>query len=121
MAPCPGLGTGIGHDRRTGRREAHTDHITKTIKDLKQAQGALRLGEDRFRLSFQASPDVIAITRLSDGHYLDINEGFVAITGYSRKEVIGRITQEIGIYQDSPDRQRLVAETAKPRPIKQSN
>jgi len=54
-----------------------------------RAEQALRHSEERFRLAFNTSPDAILITRLKDGVYVDINDGFTAITGYTRKELIG--------------------------------
>jgi len=40
--------------------------------------------------------------------YIDINEGFTQITGYSREEVVGKTSLELDIWADSGDRQRLV-------------
>jgi two-component system, cell cycle sensor histidine kinase and response regulator CckA len=40
--------------------------------------------------------------------YVDVNNGFCTLTGYSRDEVIGRTSAEINIWQNPADRQRLV-------------
>jgi PAS domain S-box-containing protein len=39
---------------------------------------------------------------------VDINEGFIRATGYTREEVIGRTSLEIDIWHDPADRQKLV-------------
>jgi PAS domain S-box-containing protein len=88
----------------TQKRRARAEEAAR-----RQAQEALSLSEKKFRLAFHTSPDAIAITRLSDGRYVDINQGFLATTGYGREEIIGHTTQEISIYHDPGDRQRLVA------------
>jgi PAS domain S-box-containing protein len=68
----------------------------------------LRESEERFRIAFQTSPDAIAITRISDGAYVAVNEGFLALTGYTEAELIGRSSLDLGIWDDPADRGRLV-------------
>lgn len=71
---------------------------------------ALRLSEEKFKLAFETSPDAISITRLSDGTFISVNEGFEQITGYSRHEVIGRTSTEINLWKDPRDRQNVAKE-----------
>jgi len=83
-------------------------HITRDITEQKHKEEALLESEERFRLTFQTSPDSININRLSDGLYLDVNDGFTAMTGYSKEEVIGKSSLELNIWHNPQDRQRLV-------------
>ncbi|MBN2340998.1 MAG: PAS domain S-box protein [Deltaproteobacteria bacterium] len=82
--------------------------ITRDISTLKQTMSSLQMMEERFRLAFHINPDSININRISDGVYLDINEGFTELTGYTREEVIGRSSLEINIWNHPADRARLV-------------
>lgn len=82
----------------------------KIESQRRKTQEALRQSEERFRLAFLTSPDAININRLEDGLYVDINEGFTALTGYTRDEVIGRTSLEIQIWADHRDRERLTAQ-----------
>ena len=75
----------------------------------KRAEEALRASEEKFRLAFQTSPDSVNLNRVHDGMYLDSNEGFTKITGYTREDVIGKTSLELNIWDDPEDRQRLVA------------
>lgn len=62
----------------------------KALRDQKRkADDALRLSEDKFSKAFRISPDAISITRLSDGSYIEINEGFTHLVGYQPEEVAG--------------------------------
>lgn len=82
--------------------------ITLDITGLKTADEALRESEERFRLTFHTSPDSINLNRMSDGMYIDINEGFTELTGYTRDDVMGKTSLDINIWKDPEDRKRLV-------------
>lgn len=82
--------------------------ITRDISELKAAEKALLEREELFRLAFQTSPDSINLNRASDGMYIDINEGFTNIMGYSRDDAIGRTSLSLDIWRDPRDRKRLV-------------
>jgi len=82
--------------------------IARDISELKTAEASLRAIEERFRLAFHTSPDSINLNRVSDGKYVDINQGFTDLTGYTREDVIGKTSLEINIWKDPDDRKRLV-------------
>lgn len=74
----------------------------------RKAEEALRRSEERFRLTFLTSPDAICITRLKDGLFEDINDGFTQFTGYTREEAVGRTSPEIDIWNDPEARGELI-------------
>ncbi len=78
------------------------------VTEQNRAQEALRESEERFRTAFRVSPDSININRLSDGMYVDINEGFTRIMGYTREDCIGASSLDLDIWADPEDRKRLV-------------
>lgn len=82
---------------------------SRDISERMQAEESLRESEEKFSNAFQISPDSININRLSDGMYLDVNEGFLRMTGYEAGEVLGKTSIEISIWGDPKDRVRLVA------------
>ena len=78
---------------------------------MKHSEGRFfALSEERYRTAFQMSVDAISITNLEDGRYIETNQAFLDITGFTRQEVIGRKALEIGIWADPGDRRRLVEE-----------
>jgi len=85
--------------------------VIMTVSDITrrlQEQKELGKSQERFRLTFQTSPDSININRLSDGLYIDINDGFTSILGFTRQDVIGKTSLELNIWVDPNDRNRLV-------------
>ena len=82
-----------------------------TIQDItlrKRAEDALRLTEERYRATFQASLDLVSIGQLDGGMYIDVNQAFLDTMGYERDEVIGHTSLELGIWETPSDRQRIV-------------
>ncbi len=94
----------LDRDGSTNGMVATIDNITDQVS----AEQTLINSEERFRTAFHTSPDSININRLEDGMYIDINDGFTAITGYSREDALGRTSAEINIWDDPKDRQKLV-------------
>ena len=66
-----------------------------------------RLSTNHFRLAFHTSPDAINISRVSDGTYIDVNDSFAKITGYSREEILTDPSIHLDIWKDRKDRERL--------------
>ncbi|MDX2240259.1 MAG: PAS domain S-box protein [Leptolyngbyaceae cyanobacterium bins.302] len=64
--------------------------------------------ETKFATIFRCSPAAIAISRLTDGRYVDVNETFERYTGYSREEVVGQVATELDIWINPQQRQHLV-------------
>jgi len=97
-----------GEKRPVGNGTAQIRIALSDISKEKKAETALRESEERYRTAFQTSPDAININRLADGLYLDINQGFTRLTGWTRDEVLGRTSRQINIWRNLGDRQRLV-------------
>ena len=82
--------------------------VSTDIGDLKKAQRALHESEESHRTILEAAPYSIAISRLSDWTYILANDTLCRRTGYSKEEVIGRTTSDIGLYKDPADRGRFI-------------
>jgi diguanylate cyclase (GGDEF)-like protein/PAS domain S-box-containing protein len=78
------------------------------LTHVRRTEKMLRESEERFAKIFQASPDAIVISRLSDGRYVEVNQAWLEVFGYSREEIVGRTSTEIGIWVDPAERTRLV-------------
>jgi len=58
---------------------------------------------------FNTSPDAAALSRISDGVIVHVNDGFCALSGYSRAEVIGRSSLKVNLWKDYDERRRVSA------------
>ena len=70
---------------------------------------ALKRSEERFEKAFRASPAAVSISTLDEGRFIDANEGYLALTGYSRDELIGRTAGELGLWADPAEQQEIKA------------
>jgi len=84
--------------------------VARDISERARAYELLRLSEEKFATAFRVSPDSVNLNRLSDGTYLEVNEGFTAIAGYQPEEVLGKSSLELNIWANPADRLRLVQE-----------
>jgi len=78
------------------------------ITERKQAENALKESEERFSKAFRSSPDMIVITTVEEGRFVEVNDSFTHITGYTRDEVIGRNSDELDIWVNADERKRMV-------------
>jgi diguanylate cyclase (GGDEF)-like protein/PAS domain S-box-containing protein len=99
------------HYRRLNADLEH--HAEERIAQIRAAVAALRESEARYRAAFEGSLDAIVISRLEDGVYLDVNQGFVDISGHERDAALGRTGIELNIWADPRARGALIDQVRK--------
>lgn len=78
---------------------------------LNQRLNAENRGEkEKLQLIFNTSPDAAMISRMGDGSIVDVNAGFLEMSGYARAEVIGNTTVRLNIWHRLEDRESFVKE-----------
>ena len=82
------------------------------ITRLQQATRALQTSEEKFAKAFHSSPDAICLLERSERRFLEVNEGFRRLTGYTPEEVMGRRLDELRLRIDPQQRQEIVASIA---------
>lgn len=89
------------------RKQAEIE-LQRQNQELKIAIQKAEESEFKFKAAFYTSPDSVNINRL-DGTYVDINEGFTRLTGFTREDVIGKLSSEVNIWERPEDRVTLIA------------
>jgi len=87
--------------------------ITRDITKRKQAENALRESQALFSTIFHSSPVSIAISRVKDGQFIDVNDAWQKVTGYTRKEAIGSTGIKLNLWVNPGDRNRLLSRLSK--------
>ena len=99
--------------------DGSVDYLAAAIQDItnrKMADAIVTASEEKFSRAFQHAPAIIALTRLSDGILLDVNDRFCRISGWSREEALGKTTIELGWVTEN-DRERILASLADRRSV----
>lgn len=82
--------------------------VGRDITARKRTEVALRDSEEKYRRTFESISDAITITRMNDGKFLFINDGFVRQTGWLGREVLGRTPLDLGMYANPDDRNKVL-------------
>lgn len=84
--------------------------ILASIFDLTQRKAdeeALRTSEEKFQKAFLSSPVPMMINSPARG-ILNVNQAFEDLTGYQRKEILGKHAVEVGLWVDARQRQTSI-------------
>jgi len=80
------------------------ERLISEIVGHRKAESQLRLSEEKFAKAFRVNPSPMAIFLRDDGRFLDANEAFLNLTGYSRDRVVNHTLEELNIL---PQNRRL--------------
>jgi PAS domain S-box-containing protein len=73
----------------------------RDVTDETRTRQAMQEQEERFAKLFQASPAASVLTTAREGRVLDVNRRFLALTGYTREEIIGQTAPALGLWSAS--------------------
>lgn len=73
----------------------------------------LRESEERFAKAFRVNQQSMSLTTIPDGRYIDINESFLAMSGYSREEIVGHTSVELNVWNTADNRSAFFEELDK--------
>ena len=83
-------------------------HYDNERDRLSQSARELAVSEEKFSQAFRSSPNGIALTEMDTGRFIEVNDCFCRIYGYSVAEVTGRTALELGLWTDAAERDRLL-------------
>ncbi len=94
----------------TQRLDETMQGLTRNVRELSQAQEALRLSEEKYRAIFENAMEGLFQTTI-DGKVLSANPAVCRILGYDSPEEIREAVHSVDrvVYADPRDRERMVA------------
>jgi len=82
--------------------------IARDISERKCVEEELRKAEERFGKAFRCNPLAVSISTQAEGRYLDVNEAFLKILGYTREDVIGHTAAGLGFWAQPSQREQML-------------
>jgi PAS domain S-box-containing protein len=82
--------------------------ILRDVTQRRLAEQVLRESEERFGKAFRANPQPMSLTTVAEGRYVDVNDSFLAMSGYTRDEVIGHTSLELKVWDAAKTRSDFV-------------
>jgi PAS domain S-box-containing protein len=81
--------------------------VVLDVTERRRAWEELRRSEEQFSKIFHTGMLAMSLTTV-DGRIVDCNERYAAMFGYDRGALLGRTVDELGLWADPADRERLV-------------
>ncbi|MFX1365971.1 MAG: PAS domain S-box protein [Promethearchaeota archaeon] len=78
------------------------------ITDKIKAERQLRDSEEKFSKAFNSNILSMSISSFEDGKFIEVNDAFLKFLGRSREEVIGKTTDELGLWVNEKVRKRFL-------------
>lgn len=87
------------------RKKGLRAEMKKALGDkiIAEKVAIIRESEERFRTVFDNSPAMIAILRMVDNRFVEVNEKYLKVLDYAREEVIGHTPKDLNIFVDLTD------------------
>ncbi len=83
-----------------------------------ETTASLLASEAKFTQAFNLNPVPMAISELESGKFVDINQSLLDMMGYKKEEIVGKTSEELGIFESTGDRQRMTTVLLKGKPVK---
>ena len=80
------------------------DELLATEEMLRVQLDIVEESSQKFKAVFEHSPVTVALTRLPEGVFSEVNQAFIDVFGYSREEALGKTTVELGVWSQEADR-----------------
>jgi len=81
--------------------------IRRHVFAARLSEDRLRTSEETFSRAFNYSPALMTISTIDDGSFIEVNERFCLVSGFSRQECIGRKAVEMG-WISAASRERML-------------
>ncbi len=82
--------------------------IRQLSTNLRESREITLTAEKKFAITLSLLPEAIAIAGKADGRYIEINDGFVKLMGYTKEETIGKTSMDLNIWGNPLDRAEMM-------------
>ncbi|MFA5309626.1 MAG: PAS domain S-box protein [Dehalococcoidales bacterium] len=83
--------------------------IELNLAERLNIEQTLRESEEKFSKAFHASPNAMSLSTIDDGVFLEINQGYTDITGYTRADMISQNADKLDLWADAENRGKMLS------------
>jgi PAS domain S-box-containing protein len=99
------------------QRPAGFSGVLRDVSDRKKSEKALKLSEELFSKAFRSSPSGMFIASVKDTKIINVNDGFLKITGYSLFDLIGKELKAIRFFYTPSEGAKILDGIIKNNPL----
>jgi len=82
--------------------------VARDITEAKLAKDEMIKSIELFKQIFDSSPAATVLSEIETGKYIDVNNSFERILGYTKEETIGKTSNELKIWPEPDEREKFV-------------
>jgi len=82
--------------------------IVHDVTERRQVENALILSEEKYAKAFLSATYAVMITRIESGEFIEVNDAFCLITGYTKEEVLTNTSETLNLWVDVTDRGKVI-------------
>lgn len=106
---CMVMGAVVSAHLAASMRRQHVRQVL-TADELAMRVRELQLAQEKFSTFFYLNPVPVSITLLADGTYYDVNPAWEKLAGWSKGELLGKTSTQIGIWLSQGERDAWIEE-----------
>ena len=91
----------------------------KHITERNQMEEALHNNEEKYSKAFLTSPYAVIITQAEDGKFIEINDAFTSITGFTREDAIANSSIGLKLWVNIEDRKIVLSDLFEGKEVKE--
>jgi len=88
------------------------------VTERKNSELKIKLSEEKISKAFNINPNATFIATTDEGRFIEVNDSFCNMSGYTREDVIGKTSVEIGYWYDGENRFQFIEDMKNDKLIK---
>ena len=89
--------------------EEYLVHVARDVTTDIDKEKILQESNERFSKAFESNPAPMVISEIDSGLFVNVNQRWIEMLGYSREELIGKTSKDVGIWRNPAARDHAVA------------
>ena len=99
------------HVYLTGKTSPNGEQCIMTAVDISDywlEHERVKQSEEKYAKAFLSATYAVMITRIESGEFIEVNDAFCLITGYTRDEALANTSESLNLWVDVADRDKVV-------------